>query len=61
VNLNKVISINPYSDGISITREGFSKTQYFLGLSKAEITIDVKDRIYHEQFLGLILMYLMKA
>ena len=61
VNLNKVISINPYSDGISITREGSSKTQYFLGLPKTEITIAVKDRIYNEQFSGLILMYLIEG
>ena len=61
VNLNKVISINPYSDGISITREGFSKTQYFLGLPKAEITITVKERIYREQFSGLMLMYLIEG
>jgi hypothetical protein len=61
VNLNKVISINPYSDGISIRRERMSKTQYFVGLPKAEITINVKDRIYNEQFSGLILMYLIEG
>lgn len=61
VNLKKVISINPYDDGISIRRDGFSKTQYFVGLPKAEITISVKDETYVEQFSGLILMYLIEG
>ncbi len=61
VNLKKVISINPYNDGISIRRDGFSKTQYFVGLPKAEITISVKDETYVEQFSGLILMYLIEG
>ena len=61
VGLNKVISINPYSDGISITREGFSKTQYFGGLPKANISFNVKDKTYVEQFSGLILMYLIEG
>jgi len=61
VTLNKIISINPYSDGISITREGFSKTQYFVGLPNANITFDVKDKTYNEQFSGLILMYLIEG
>ncbi|MGB2783430.1 MAG: hypothetical protein WBC45_05765 [Atribacterota bacterium] len=61
VSLNKVISINPYSDGISITREGFSKTQYFGGLPKANISFNVKDKTYVEQFSGLILMYLIEG
>jgi len=61
VNLNKVISINPNSDGISITREGFSKTQYFGGLSKADIYFNVKDKTYAEQLSGLILMYLIEG
>jgi len=61
VNLNKIISIDPYSDGISIRREGMSKTQYFIGLPKTEITITVEDRIYKEHFSGLILMYLIEG
>lgn len=61
VNLKKIISINPYNDGISIRRDGFSKTQYFVDLPKAEITISVKDETYVEQFSGLILMYLIEG
>jgi len=36
-------------------------TQYFIGLPKTEITIVVKDRIYREQFSGLMLMYLIEG
>ena len=36
-------------------------TQYFLGLPKAEIIIAIKERIYREQFSGLMLMYLIEG
>jgi hypothetical protein len=54
------VSVEPYSDGIALRREGKEKTQYFTGIDQAELTITVDDRVYKEPFSGLILMYLIE-
>ena len=61
IDLRKIISVEPYSDGIALRREGKQKTQYFTDIDQAELTITVGNRVYREQFSGLILMYLIEG
>lgn len=61
INLNKIISMNPYKDGFSLSREGKQKTQYFIGIPQTEITFAVNNRTYNESFSGLVLMYLIEG
>lgn len=61
IDLKKIISVEPYSDGIALRREGKEKTHYFRGIDQAELTITVEDRVYKEPFSGLILMYLIEG
>jgi len=61
IDLRKIVSVEPYSDGIAIRREGKEKTQYFTGIDQAELTINVGERVYKEPFSGLILMYLIEG
>lgn len=58
IPLNKIISIEPYSDAISIMREGKEKTQHFKGINQGNLTISGNGRKYHEPFSGLIFMYM---
>ncbi len=60
INLNKIISIEPYSDGIAVRTSSRQKTQYFVGIDPEQITatITVNDRRYQEPFDGLMLKYL---
>ena len=61
IDLRKIVSIEPYSDGIGLKREGKEKIQYFTGINQAELTITIDDRVYKELFSGLILMYLIEG
>lgn len=61
IDLRKIVSVEPYRDGIAIRREGKEKTQYFTGIDQAELTITVGNRVYKEPFSGLILMYLIEG
>jgi hypothetical protein len=61
IPLKKIISMEPYSDGIAIRRSGKEKTQYFIGVNCAGLTITVDDRIYKESLSGLILMHLIEG
>ncbi len=61
IDLRKIVSVEPYSDGIAIRREGKEKTQYFTDIDQAELRITVDDRTYKESFSGLILMYLIEG
>lgn len=61
IDLRKIISIDPYSDSIALRREGKQKTQYFVGINQAEVTIKVEDREYLEALSGLILMYMIEG
>jgi len=58
IKLDKIISIEPYSDGIALRREGKEKTQYFIW-HKNNINID--GRRYKESFSGLIFKYLIEG
>lgn len=61
IDLRKVVSVEPYKDGIAIRREGREKTQYLRGIDRAELTITVSNRVYQEPFSGVILMYLIEG
>ena len=63
INLNKVVSIEPYSDGIAVRTSGRQKTQYFVRIDPEQITatITVNDRVYQEPFDGLMLKYLIEG
>lgn len=61
IDLGKIVSVEPYSDGVALRRSGKEKTQYFTGIDQAEFTITVGGRVYKEPFSGLILMYLIEG
>ncbi len=62
VNLDKIISIDSYSDGIALRRERKQKTQYFIWSEKlAKLTVTIDDRKYEEPFSGLILKYMIEG
>lgn len=61
INIRKIISIEPYSDGIALRRTSKQKTEYFTNINQADLTITFEDRKYEEPFSGLILMYLIES
>ena len=61
IELKKIVSIEPYRDGIALNREGKQKTQYFVGIDQAVLTLTIDDRQYTEPLSGLILMYLIEG
>jgi hypothetical protein len=63
INLNKIISIEPYSDGIAVRTNGRQKTQYFVGIDPRQVStaVTINDRAYEEPFTGLMLQYLIEG
>ena len=63
INLNKIISIEPYSDGIAVRTSGRQKTQYFVGIDPKQVTatVTIGNRVYQESFTGLMLQYLIEG
>lgn len=63
IKLDKIISVEPYSDGIALRREGKEKTQYFVWPQNIPVNlrIDIDGRKYKEPFSGLILKYLIEG
>jgi len=61
IPLTKIIYLEPYSDAISIVREGKEKTQHFKGINQGKLTISGNGREYHEPFSGLIFMYMIQG
>jgi len=63
INLDKIISIEPYSDGIAVRTSGRQKTQYFVGIDPKQVTVTVTtgNRVYQEPFNGLMLQYLIEG
>jgi hypothetical protein len=57
INLAKVVSVEPYKDGIAVQVGGHEKTQYFVGIdpTKMTITATVNERAYPVPFTGLVL------
>jgi len=62
-NLAKIISIEPYQDGIAVRTSGRSKVQYFIGIDPRPISTEVtiNGRKYSEPFSGLILKYMIEG
>jgi hypothetical protein len=63
INLSKIISIEPYSDGIALKTSGRSKVQYFVGIDLNQIstTVTINERSYSEPFTGLMLKYIIEG
>lgn len=63
INLAKIISIEPYSDGIAVRATGKSKIQYFVGVDPKRIstTVTINERSYPEPFTGLMLKYMIEG
>jgi hypothetical protein len=61
IPLTKITSLQPYSDAISIVREGKERTQHFKGINQTTLTISVNGRKYEEPFSGLIFMYMIQG
>jgi len=62
VKLEKVISIEPYKDGIALRREGKEKIQYFIWPKNiVQLIATVEDRVYKEPFSGLIFKYMVEG
>jgi hypothetical protein len=62
-NLAKIISIEPYKDGIAVRTSGRSKVQYFIGIDPRPISTEVtiNGRKYSEPFSGLMLKYMIEG
>jgi len=63
IALTKIVSMEPFKDGVAIRREDRQKTQYFSGINPEIISIEAKidDRQYEEPFTGEILKYLIEG
>ena len=54
-NLNKIISINDFKDGISIQRDNKQKTEYFTGSDETILNYKIKGQHNSTPFYGIIL------
>jgi hypothetical protein len=61
IDLRKIVSVEPYSNGIALRRSDRQKTQYFTGIDQAELNIGIDGRTYNEPFSGLILMSMIEG
>jgi len=56
IDLRKILSIEPYSDGIALSRSNKKNVEWFIGnLNAASITMKIEDRDYDLRFDGLVL------
>ncbi len=55
IDLRKVISIEPYKDGIASQRENKQKTEYFIGINRTSLNITVNGRKYAIPVSGVVL------
>ncbi len=44
INLNKIVAIEPYKDGIGSQRENKQKTEYFVGINKTNLRFNRNNR-----------------
>jgi len=65
INLEKIIQIDPFSDGVSLHKEGREKTQYFIWSNInspiSSFNFDVSGRSYSEPFTGLIFEFIVQG
>lgn len=59
--LDKIVSMEPYRDAVSIRREGKEKVQNFVGIDQGTVTFSVDGREYKEPFSGVIFMYIIEG
>ncbi len=55
IDLRKLISIEPYKDGIASQRENKQKTEYFIGINRTNLNITVSGRGYTIPVSGIVL------
>jgi hypothetical protein len=62
ISIDKIVQIDPFTDGISLHKEGREKTQYFLwGKNISQIKLVINNRSYPEAFSGLIFEFLVEG
>lgn len=60
IDLKKIISIESYDDGISLSKEGTGSPGYFTNIDKEKVTLSVQGRKYEIPMDGLILKILIE-
>lgn len=55
IDLRKIISIEPYKDGIASQRENKQKTEYFIGINRSNLNITTSGRKYTVPVSGVVL------
>lgn len=60
IELKKIVSIDPYEDGISLSKEGKERPAYFTNVDKQKITAAIQGRSYEIPMDGLILKVLIQ-
>lgn len=58
-NLNKIIAVDQYFEGVGIQRENKQKTEYFIGLDKRIITFKKDGELQRTPFFGILLQQLL--
>ncbi|HEC91449.1 MAG TPA: zinc-ribbon domain-containing protein [Candidatus Atribacteria bacterium] len=61
IDLKKILSIEPYSNGIGLRRTGKSRTEYFTGVEQHNVSFSIDGRHYKEPLSGSILMCLIEG
>lgn len=61
VKLEKIVSMEPFKDGIAVNREGKQKTEYYTGLNNAVLTVGVEGRSYEEPLSGVMFMCMVQG
>jgi len=62
-SLARIISIEPYKDGIAVRATGHSRVQYFIGIHPEQLStqFSIDGRDYSEPFSGLVLKYIIEG
>jgi len=60
IELKKILSIEPYEDGISLNKEGKERPGYFTNIDKQKIAVAIQGRGYEIPMDGLILKVLIE-
>ncbi len=55
IDLRKIVSIEPYKDGIASQRENKQKTEYFIGINRTSLNITVNERRHTIPVSGVVL------
>ena len=61
IDLRKIISIEPFADGVSIGTEGRQKTQYFSGINNHSLPVKIEGRSYNENLNGIIIKMMIEG